>query len=57
MTAAEAIERLSSLRGGDPEDDHGEADRVLLQVLRSHGLANVADAWESACDRVGFWYA
>lgn len=57
MTAAEAIERLNSLSGGDPEDDHGEADRVLLQVLRSHGLANVADAWESACDRVGFWYA
>lgn len=58
MTAAEAIERLNSMtRNDDPEESHGIADGVLLEVMRSHGLADVASAWQSARNRVGFWYA
>lgn len=56
MTQQEAIEQLKSLEG-DSENSHDEADEILLLVLRSHGLWNVAEEYERTRKRVGFWYA
>ena len=57
MTPQEAIEKLNAFQDDDPEEVHGDADDILLAVLRSNGLSEVADAWEACRERVGFWYA
>ena len=58
MTAVEAIEELNNIEKGDTELAHGEADDILLALLRSQGNGEVAKAWIAACERVGgFWYA
>lgn len=57
MTPQEAIQKLNAFQDGDPEVTHGDADDILLAVLRSNGLSEVADAWDACRDRVGFWYA
>lgn len=57
MTPQEAIEKLTAFQDGDPEQAHGDADDILLAVLRSNGLSEVADAWDACRERVGFWYA
>ena len=54
---AEAVEQLDALDGADPESSHFKADEVLCQTLRELGAGEVADAFERAADRVGFWYA
>lgn len=56
MTPEQAIKALSNLPE-DTEEAHSTADRILLEVLRSHGLGEVANAFELARDDVGFWYA
>ena len=57
MTTQEGIEKLNGLsRPMEPEDVHWDADEILLAVLRSNGLSEVADAWDACRDRVGFWY-
>ena len=43
--------------GGDSEQLHFEADGILLAALREAGRGDVADAWERAKTRIGFWYA
>ena len=55
MTEHEAIARLQCLEG-DSGISHGEADEILLLVLRSHGFWKLADEWEKMRKRVGFWY-
>jgi len=59
VTQDEAVEKLKSYKSGsDQEQAHGDADHVLLAVLRANGLGEVADEWEALRDRVGgFWYA
>ena len=58
MTKKEAIDVLNNLNeAGDTEDSHMVADDVLCAALRNLGHADLADAWERARDRCGFWYA
>jgi hypothetical protein len=55
--AAAAIEKLTAIKNEayrDPETAHGEADDVLLDVLRELGLDAVARAWEAIEPK---WYA
>ena len=46
-----------ALQGNNPELDHIQADRILIEFLRQCGHPAVAEAWERASERVGFWYA
>jgi len=59
MTAIEALEALRALEGGDKEIDHSSADDILLAFLRNHDPAckDVANAYDDARERIGFWYA
>jgi hypothetical protein len=51
-----AIATLNALNG-DPESDHGIAEDIVMTYLRQTGQAAIADAFEQARDRVGFWYS
>lgn len=54
----DAVARLDGFPWDEcPEDAHKQADAILLDVLRSNGLGEVADAWYACKERVGFWYA
>jgi hypothetical protein len=55
--AQEAVAKLNALTSHDPETAHGRADEILCEFIRSIGHAEVAEAFEAAADRVGFWYA
>ena len=57
--AAEAVTQLSALDVDDPESSHREAEYILCKVIRTVGpeYAAVADAFNEARDRVGFWYS
>lgn len=57
MTKQEAIDKLNALTGDDQESDHIDADRILVQMLNETEFKEVADAWNRADERVGFWYA
>ena len=56
MTHDEAVRKLDALEG-DQEAAHGDADDILLRYLKHHDAKEIADAWERACERVGFWFA
>ena len=51
-----AIENLNNLNE-DPEESHMDADELLASYLRSIGEDEVADAYDRAHLRIGFWYA
>ena len=56
MTKEEAIaelERIIKEDDGDPESQHGNADYVLVELLRSLGYEDVTAVWEE----VPRWYA
>jgi hypothetical protein len=55
--AQEAVAKLQALTGHDPEEEHGDAEEILCEFIRAIGHAEVADAFEAAANRVGFWYA
>jgi len=57
MNESEAVEKLNALTGKDPEREHGEAEEIVLALLRRKGFGAVAKAFDDAGDRVGFWYA
>lgn len=57
MTIDECVFALETLCDGDPERAHGEADEILLNYLRTHRAGAVAEAYNKARERVGFWYA
>jgi len=57
MTHDEAVRRLNELEPGDTEWLHIEADRIIIRYLQHHDANEVADAWEDARERLGFWYA
>ena len=58
MTKDEAIAALDQIdERGDTEHDHAVADQILVEFLRANGHPEVADAWERAEERAGFWYA
>lgn len=41
----------------DPESGHAQADEQLVAFVREIGYSDVAEAYEQARRRVGFWYA
>ena len=47
----EAVAALDAISGGDPDGDHGEADRILL----SHVHPDVRAAYERLVDRAEWW--
>jgi len=57
MDKKEVIKRLNDLTSDDPEVSHGRADDLLLDFLKENGHQDLAQAWDSACDRCGFWFA
>ena len=42
---------------GDPELSHARAEKNLASFLRDNGLADIADAFDDARERDGWWYA
>ena len=56
-TNEEIIETLNQLDSRDKEDSHSDADYLLCEALHNNGLGEIAEAWERARERVGFWYA
>lgn len=57
ITREEVVTLLDALSKADPEAAHVYADNLLCAFLFSEGCADVAEAFESACARVGFRYA
>lgn len=57
MTLKEAVNAMHALKALDPEQDHGLAEEILCEYLRSAGAAELADAFDLAQKRCGFWYA
>jgi hypothetical protein len=55
MTNLEAIHQLDKL--GQEHEDHKTADDILIEVMRSHNLADVADAYARLQERVTFYYS
>jgi len=54
MTREEAMALLvGEQNSGDWEGAHANADRVLCELLKALGYADVVDEWE----KVGKWYA
>jgi hypothetical protein len=56
VTNEQAIEKLEALNNDDPGADHIKADTVLVEFIRTLYWHDVADAYEAARKRVGFWY-
>ena len=56
-TVEQVIFELNSLTDDDPERAHGQAEDLLLDYLKSEGHEDVADAFNRAVSRCGFWYA
>jgi len=44
-------------KGGDQEDLHCQADGLLCEALRILDAPEIADEFNRALRRVGFWYA
>ena len=55
--AQEAVAKLQALSPEYPDTEHIEAEKILCEFIRTIGHADVADAFEAARRRVGFWYA
>lgn len=54
----DAIAKLNEMKDGDdPEVMHGLAEDILCDYLVEIGAKELADAFEIAASRVGFWYA
>lgn len=52
----EAVDKLNALNG-DPESDHGTAEKILCEALSKLGHPEIAKAFNDAAARVEFWYA
>jgi len=58
MDMESAVNKLNVMKvGDDAEIVHFVAEEVLTEYLRYIGHNAVADAFDAARDRVGFWYA
>lgn len=53
----DAVNAMHGLEALDPEQDHGLAEEILCDYLRRTGAAELADAFDQAKKRCGFWYA
>ena len=53
-----AIDKLEAMKYGDDQDAaHSLAEDIICEYLVVIGAKQLADAFEEARDRVGFWYA
>lgn len=52
QNVVEALEELQN-PNGDAEYQHGQADVIVIQFIRSLGYDDIADAWQ----KVPKWYA
>lgn len=58
LTKDLAVQLLDALDDGDPEAAHGDAEEIVMAFLRASDDGEaVANAFERAQKRVGFWYA
>jgi hypothetical protein len=60
MTKEEAVAKLNALGPPNPSEeavDHAVAEDILCAFLRSNDAAEIADAFEAASTRVGFYYS
>lgn len=58
LTATEVIEMLDAYDDtADQEAAHTQCEDLLMSFLRGNDFGKVAEAYEAARDRVGFWYA
>ena len=53
MSPEQALAELAKCHTGDTEGDHAEADRILCDLLKALGHADVVAAY----DKVDKWYA
>ena len=54
LTPAEAVQKLDAIKAGDPERNHGDADRIVLSVVPDE----VREAYWRAYERdYGWWWA
>lgn len=54
----DCLKALDGMKRGDhPETEHQIADALLCFALRQLGRADIADAYDGAWERVGFWYS
>jgi|GEM_PF-3691448 len=53
IVVLDAVERLDALTGDAPEEEHSEADEILLEFVPDE----VKAAYLAAKARVGFWFA
>lgn len=53
IVVLDAVERLDAMSGGAPEEEHVEADGILLEFVPDE----VKAAYLAAKARVGFWFA
>ena len=56
MNSVEAINKLNALDGDDQESAHVFADEILVAWAKANFGGQVADAYEAAKKRIGFWY-
>lgn len=47
------LEKLVNKKYPDEEEDHGEADGILCDMLNALGYKDLTDAW----DKIGKWYS
>ena len=53
----EAVAKLNEMKDGDDaEIAHGLAEDILCEYLVEIGAKELSDAFNGACERVGFWY-
>ncbi len=57
MKIDDAIEQLNALTDENPERAHKQADEIIVEAMRENGMIDLANAYVSARERVGFWYA
>jgi len=53
--ALKELDAIEESRGGDPEAEHSECDKLMLQVLRSLGYTLLAERIEKLQE--GWWWA
>lgn len=55
LTRESFVESLRKCDGRDPEDEHWNAEQLMLIFLRDLGYGDIADAWKAASAK--WWYA
>lgn len=52
-----AVDELNAMQGGVNEvEAHSRAEDILCEYLKAIGAAQLANAFDEANNRVGFWY-